>query len=69
MWMQPLSKKEEPKREYFGLMSRNSRRGPIYGSVFMFWRQPGPTVGILATINGDETNSPRKGTGNFGTRM
>jgi uncharacterized protein len=57
MLMHPLSKKEEPGREYFRLDVTKLASGADLrlGLHVITGAKPGPTLGILATIHGDET--------------
>jgi predicted deacylase len=55
--MQPLSKKEEPGREYFWLDVTKLASGADLrlGLHVLTGAKPGPTLGILTTVHGDET--------------
>ncbi len=55
--MQPLSKKEEPGREYFRLHVTKLASGADLrlGLHVLTGAKPGPTIGILTTVHGDET--------------
>ena len=55
--MQPLSKREEPGREYFRLDVTKLASGADLrlGLHVLTGAKPGPTIGILTTVHGDET--------------
>jgi uncharacterized protein len=55
--MQPLSKKEQPGREYFRLDVTKLASGADLrlGLHVLTGANPGPTIGILTTVHGDET--------------
>ena len=55
--MQPLSKKEAPGREYFRLDVTKLASGADLrlGLHVLTGAKPGPTIGILTTVHGDET--------------